>query len=372
MNTEDELFELLGDIRASFIELKIHPTNANQTCDEIKTALNKLFPDAECKEVVYTENLDKMFFGLTVLPLFTKEDIARIILEDEDNIRINRYKVEIDSQLISNFVQITPDEGLSFLVYNVGHMINSTGPIRDVRFIIDKIITEQNINFKLSDYISYIDILGFGIKQTIKYLTSIFGKDSTRIRYTEFDDGLEISRFVKSGLTKLINNGKNWDSNENDPGVVMEWALRLYNDILTYRIPAIHTLNKCIETLPSRFVIDEMKRLIERLNRIDDFSILKESADEYKPIQKMIESKTYNISDLKDQYQIIRALPVESISEAHSTLHKINCNMSYINYLLESDDMDRKTGFTLLDINEDYNNLRQFIVSDKLESLYKV
>lgn len=131
MNTEDELFELLGDIRASFIELKIHPTNANQTCDEIKTALNKLFPDAECKEVVYTENLDKMFFGLTVLPLFTKEDIARIILEDEDNIRINRYKVEIDSQLISNFVQITPDEGLSFLVYNVGHMINSTGPILD-------------------------------------------------------------------------------------------------------------------------------------------------------------------------------------------------------------------------------------------------
>jgi len=47
-------------------------TKSNATPDELKTLkyeLNRFFDDSTCKDVLYTNNLDNMFFGIKIIPM---------------------------------------------------------------------------------------------------------------------------------------------------------------------------------------------------------------------------------------------------------------------------------------------------------------
>ena len=55
------LMETLAAIKAKF-------NVAPEDLRNIKAELNKFFSDASCREVLYTTNTDKMFFGLKVIP----------------------------------------------------------------------------------------------------------------------------------------------------------------------------------------------------------------------------------------------------------------------------------------------------------------
>lgn len=67
--------------------------NCGATPDDlntIKIELNKLFNDSDCREVLYTDNPDKMFFGIKVLPLIDADDIFDLLIEDEPY-RVDKY-----------------------------------------------------------------------------------------------------------------------------------------------------------------------------------------------------------------------------------------------------------------------------------------
>ena len=55
------------------------------------------------------------------------------------------------------------------------------------------------------------------------------------------------------------------------PIVMLSWALRLYNDILSNRIPARHTLKKAIKFTGSQIEAKEYENLLRRIDRIDDY-----------------------------------------------------------------------------------------------------
>ena len=44
---------------------KLKNDQSKSTLDNIKRDLNKIFKDSECKEVLFTKNTDKMFFGMS-------------------------------------------------------------------------------------------------------------------------------------------------------------------------------------------------------------------------------------------------------------------------------------------------------------------
>lgn len=372
MLEDDKLFEYLGDIRADLVELKIHPENVNRYTSEIKDSLNRLFPDAECKDVILTQNTDKMFFGLVVMPIFSRDEIMKIVIDDDDAFKVKSYKVELDSKMLVDFVNITVDEILAFLVHDVGALVNTDRPVREVRFVMDKAIANSSTVFRISDYSSYVDLLGFGIKFSLRYLTSVFCKNA--YKPNSLDDALSLTKFIKTGMTKLINNSDIWDvSAEDDRSVVMEWTIRLYANILKYRIPAIHTLSKCIETYPSKYMVDEMKNLIIKLDRIDDFSVIKESASSSsRIIDHKVDKKVKDVTSVIEAFEEIKALPVTSIAEAYDTLHRITCNMGITQYILENDeDLDNRTRWKLEDIYKYYDGLRNFMIDKKLSSLVK-
>ena len=62
---------------------------------DLKNSLNKFFNDAKCLEVIYTNNTDKMFFGMCVVPKMETNELLDILTRDNP-IRIEKYYIEID------------------------------------------------------------------------------------------------------------------------------------------------------------------------------------------------------------------------------------------------------------------------------------
>ena len=367
--TMEDIDNLVADIRSNIIKLKLKPEQSNMITEDIKQNLNKLFPMATCQDVSLTRNTDKMFFGELVMPVFTHEDITKIVTTDDDWTKVDKYKVEIDSKMINGFIPITADEATAFLVHDVFATVHSPKPIIESRFYLDKSISGSSDSFKISDYSSYIELLGFGIKMTIHYVTSCLC--SNKYTSNPFDDKLQISRFIKSGLTKLINNGAMWDKMPYDKGVVMDWVVRLYSNILKYRIPALHTLDKCIEVYPSKLIKTEMTNLKMRLNRIDDFSLIKEETSiPDQTIQNDLRRQSRDYQTLMENFHEICALPVSTYEDAYKTHHRIVCNMNLINYALDEDtELNKRTYYKLSDMLEYYTNLRDYLETTKMEKL---
>ena len=48
--------------------------------NKLKNELNRFFKGQRCKEVIYTKNTDKVFFGMCVSPIFRDEDVVTIHL----------------------------------------------------------------------------------------------------------------------------------------------------------------------------------------------------------------------------------------------------------------------------------------------------
>ena len=57
---------------------------------ELRDELDKFFMNAECREVIYTTNIDKLFFGMRVYPLIDGEDAMNLIQEPHP-VAFNKY-----------------------------------------------------------------------------------------------------------------------------------------------------------------------------------------------------------------------------------------------------------------------------------------
>ena len=107
LDTNDILAEI-GEINLSVINLKAKPGNKIEL-NKIKDCLNKIFPDSKCVDVIYTVNTDKMFFGIVTLPILSPNEILNIMTSDEDS-KIATYKVELDSKLFCDTIDLSVDE----------------------------------------------------------------------------------------------------------------------------------------------------------------------------------------------------------------------------------------------------------------------
>ena len=95
---------------------------------ELANELNLLFKDSTCKGVLYTNNTDKIFFGVYVMPVINPSDIYNIIIDDKYT-RINEYYVELDSKLFDDKCSLTSREILAIMIHDISKLINSSSPI---------------------------------------------------------------------------------------------------------------------------------------------------------------------------------------------------------------------------------------------------
>ena len=375
LDTNDILAEI-GEINLSVINLKAKPGNKIEL-NKIKDCLNKIFPDSKCVDVIYTVNTDKMFFGIVTLPILSPNEILNIMTSDEDS-KIATYKVELDSKLFCETIDLSVDEITALIVHEVARLVNDFYPINNARYLIDKAVLDYGITLKMSEYVPYIEIIGYGIKEAARRSVSIFENNYLVPYY--LDETYELTDSLRRAITKLENKGNLWDTEVDNKSIIIKWVVRLYTDILKYRIMSLHTLEKGIELTGSVLIVNEMKNIVKKLHRIDDYSLMQEASS---IINFFNDSKKANLSALdrfkangiKNYYDDFYEIQFEvnnmdnDRGTAVALLHKINSRMSVIDdYISTEPELNLQTKKRLADLYYKYDELRGNIASQKLKS----
>lgn len=332
--------------------------------NDLKNELNQFFKDSKCKEVIYTVNTDKMFFGMAVVPVVSGKDAIKI-LQTNETFRIKEYYLELDSKIFGPELGLSSNEILACLLHEVGHIVNDGTPADEVRRSVDIYLAKNNTELRISDSVHYQEILAYGIKDTMRKVTSMFEKDDSEILADEFVAACGYGEDLENAFNSICKNALSLNKQVTNKLIVLSWTLRLYKDVKLRRIPALRSLQKGKTLIASKLEKREMDNVVRRLNRIDD-SVLMESIidDARQKARATIKKAKFNgIRDFEDdlyEYKM-RARNIDDEYEMLEILRNINTRISIIDDYLYSEDIsdtERKRWNVLLD---KYRDLREMV-----------
>ena len=106
---------------------------------QLKNEINKFFFKAQCKEVLYTVNNDKLFFGMRVYPEIDGDDVLDIMADDKPK-AFEKYYIEFDSKLFDPMLGLDEKEcDLCANIYALGQMAD---PIKNVDLLVPTYIKD--------------------------------------------------------------------------------------------------------------------------------------------------------------------------------------------------------------------------------------
>ena len=253
--------------------------------------MNKFFNDSTCKGVIYTHNQDKLFFGVYVMPSIECDTVVKTITNGE-RLRVTEYYLELDSKLFEPYLNLNIHEITALIMHDVGALVSTSAPSEEVTKNIDQYLVDNHETLKLSDLVHYKEILSFGFRDALRKCTAIFelGKykmeDDTLAQYIDWTPYV---KHIVSALDKVSKVGWNFNREIDTRFVGLSWVLRVYRDVLGYRISAIKTLERMQELTPSQIEKKEFNNFARRLNRIDDDMLL-ESVTKTKVVDPLLEA----------------------------------------------------------------------------------
>lgn len=366
----EKLLEKIDDLKALLYKVKLGDISTELLSD-IRIQLDLIFGEKRCKEVYFTPNVDKMFFGVCVMPIIPSNDVINIFMKDDRYI-IQKYYVELDSKLFDPYVNLNIDEITAIILHEVGMIVSDAIPVEKAKREIDNYLIKQNETIKLSDFINYVELLSYGIRDAIRKIISVFEAEENEV-VTQFDKDLEIEQDITSAINKIATVGNNPNSDIDNKLIFLSWVLRLYKNVLKYRIQSIKSLKKGIEMSASRLEKKEMQNVIERLERIDDESIIKESVlDDIGGLftrsskrMKMDGVNRYNDEYYEFEFQVNN---LENQDDAMLLIHQINSRMAVIDDLLNTEEINKDTRAKWIALYSKYNILRSKIAANKIYS----
>lgn len=341
-------------------KLKHQPSNVHMR--ELRNELNKFFSDSKCIDAMYTNNTDKMFFGMAVMPKIESDDVKKIVLTN-DPVRIKGYYLEVDSKLFSPMLGLTSREILAILLHEVGHMVNDSTPVDVVRKNLDVYLVKTNQTIKINDSVHYRGILAFGLKDALRKVTSIFEYEDDEIIADSFVVACGFGNDLTSAFDKIVRNSYNINKDVGNKFIVLAWVLRLYVDVKIRRIVAIKSLRKAESRTASKLERNEMENVIRRLNRIDDDSLLEGFLDKPAELAGSI-LKSFKYSGIQgfedDLYEYnLRIKNVNTETEALTILRNINTRMACIDDYVSTEKLSSSEQKRWWNLYNKYNKLRE-------------
>ena len=340
--------------------------------DELKKELNRFFRDAQCIEVLYTVNNDKVFFGMSVIPNITGNQIGAI-LGDDDEIKIDSYYIELDSKLFDPLLGLTPHELTAVLLHEIGHIVNTREPIEDIRKSVAVYLMDNKEVLQLSDSIHYKEILAYGIKNSFRKFASIFEKKDDEILADEFCIAYGYGPALDSAFEKLIKSSNMINRHVDDKLVVLTWTLRLYKDVKHRRIAARRQMKRSMSLTASRLEKKEMQNVINRLDRIDDDALI-ESAGIRDFLGERAKKQSYkSVRDFENElYEFqLRVKQCNDEDEAYTLVRQLNLRMAVIDdYANSNKQMDTSTRERYFAVYDRYAKLREELAKKDIYSNY--
>lgn len=330
----------------AFANMKKRCAATPEDLNTIKLELNKLFNDSTCKEVLYTDNPDKMFFGIKVLPLIDADDIFELLIED-DPYRVDKYIVEFDSHLLNPVMMIEPYEILAMLLHDISNLVGNAEPVENARNAMNAYLVTNNTHLKVTASIHYKEIIAYGLKDYISKVGSMFYcSDITDLYAQSFIASYGLTDSLISAYRKVSHgNIKLYENTEISKFIVFAWCLGLYGNIKTQRIGTIHTLNRAKLLTGSRLEKMEMDNIIRRINRIDNDVMMEgnfTSNIQAKVKEKMRKSRLNTLRQIDSVFYELnmQVRNVEDEDDALYLMRQINSNIAILSEYANSKDCD--------------------------------
>ena len=343
-------------------------TNSKEDVESIRQDLNYILPTGRCKEVIYTNNVDKLPFGCIVLPTLADINVNAFLITG-DEVTIKEYKCEIDSKMFD--YGLTDEEIAQILLFNIFHLISGTRPCEVIREYIDNFFCDENTQLVIRDSVQYKTILSFGIADALCKITSCLylPDDIDEDAYLESLD-FEYGSF-KSAIDKLYNEipGCEREATRAPNLSMLNWSLRLYSNVDNERPAALHLLRKAKDITASNLYIKRIDAIINSLNRIDTDAYVTEAVNSALNEKGGLLAylKYTGLRDLEnDLYEFqIRAKNAEGEQEVMYALKQINARLTILaDYIRENrDDPDIDHW---IEVKAEYEELRDILAKKRL------
>jgi len=219
----------------------------------LKNEINKFFTKTKCKEILYTMNTDKLFFGMRVYPKISGTEAVEMLGSRKPKI-VDYYYLEFDSKLFDPMLNLTPDELTAILLHEIGHIVYDTETIDEVKRQIDIYFAQTDDYLDLDTTKSYQELLAYGIKDSIIKTGSIFSKigHNDEIIADSFVIACGYGASLQSAMTKISRSSTYLNQDVDDRFIALAWVLRLKKEFSIRRVPAVKTLNKAKELSASQ------------------------------------------------------------------------------------------------------------------------
>lgn len=335
--------------------------HSSSDLSKLKNELNKFFMKAKCKEILYTVNTDKLFFGMRVYPVFDGNKAIEI-LGDGKTTPFEEYYVEFDSKLFDPMLGLNKREKTAVLLHEIGHIVYDTATIDEVRSQIDMYFAKSDDYVDISASKGYRELIGYALKDSIVKAGSIFSKlGNTEMIADTFVVSCGYGPDLESAMRKVVTSSTYLAKNVDDRFITLSWVLRLRSEFSIRRIPAVKTLNKAKQLTASKLEQREITYASNILSR-SDLGLNEGFVEDIKArfSKKFTEFKNKGIRAMKnDIYELnLRLRTAESAEDLMYIIRQVNTDVTILQDYLTEDLADDERQ-SVLDTLAELYDIRQ-------------
>jgi hypothetical protein len=361
------------------IMFNMEENHSSSDLNKLKNELNKFFIKAKCREILYTVNTDKLFFGMRVYPVFDGNKAIEI-LGDNKTSAFEEYYVEFDSKLFDPMLGLNKREKTAILLHEIGHIVYDTGTIDEVRSQIDMYFAKSGDYVDLNSSKGYRELIGYALKDSVVKAGSLFSKfGNTEMVADTFVVSCGYGPDLESAMRKIVRSSTYMAKSVDDRFITLSWVLRLRNEFTLRRIPAVKTLNKAKQLTASKLEQREIVYASDILNRTDlgfNEGFIEDIRARFS--KKFNDFKVKGIRSIKnDIYELnLRLRTAESAEDLMYIIRQVNTDVTILqDYMTE--DLDEADRQSVLNALEELYDIRQRaakeqVVRDRYDSAIQV
>lgn len=242
----------------------------------LRRCLNETFKGTHCRSVIYTNNTDKLFFGMCVMPIISSAMAKVVVLDGEVPTDMKKeYVVEIDSKLFE--IGLTEREVMAILLHEIGHIVlDMDQSLEEIIDATQVYVAKNNEVLNAVQVANSGSLFKFGIEDALRKMGTMFTNEEKRADAVAAQLGY--GRDLESAFEKISRRSIDLNRDVDNKLVVLQWALRTYKNLNIDRKYAIRKLNNLIDVNGSEVQNSRVKTMLNDIKNID-FKLSKPSLE---------------------------------------------------------------------------------------------
>lgn len=325
---------------------------------QLTQVINKIIDEKTCVNTIITFNTDKVPFDIYVNPTLIDTDLINIIFSP-DQVNLSRYTLEIDTKL---FDILAPAEIAAYIIEDITTTMSSA-TIDTVRALIETIMTDRDLTINVRQSVNFSQLLIFGIKDTIRKVSSLIYKPSDEDGVNEYAFTFDYAGAMPYIAEKIHTNIKDTTNIEANPKLsILSWVLSVYNDPATNYEIMMDTLNDALTYTASKSEADEIQKTITALQRAVNETLVESTIKQIHEGMSIFKNLKQNglrsIEDDLYEYKI-RIKTCETEDDAMYILHQISTRINILeDYLYNTPELSGSEIKRWTNVIIAYKNLR--------------